>query len=460
MPSCEICGKTFERHFGQGNLTEGGSAFKCPDCTAKGLDTGPSPQDEARREAREREEELKRVSKIQPVATRVIVGICAAVFVLELFKGASWSTIPTDLAIRLGADYGPLTLTGQWWRLVTSMFLHFGIIHLALNMWCLWSLGSLAERLMGRAAFILLYFATGLAGGLLSLAVHPETVSAGASGAVFGVSGGLITYLYLKKTPLGFATVKGQLKSLWVFLAYNLFYSLRPGIDLMAHAGGLAMGLALGVVLPSHLLMPVADAGSLPLEAEKIAGRRLMNVALVSIAAIVIGGGVVQKFRVDDMFVIASLERIDDGHAQEVLPRLTQIAKKQQGSALAHYALASALLKMGRAADALAEFEAANRLDSADPYIRRGLADASRASGRNAEAVDIARKLLVEAPDDAETHAILGQAEIGLGMVTEGIAELQKAAKLDPNDPDVQARLRTATEAMKRSPAHSASPKP
>jgi len=452
MPSCEICGKTFERHFGQGNLTEGGSAFKCPECTAKALDATPSPKDEAQRVAQQRAEELNRVSAIKPISTRIIVGICAAAFALELYKGASFSTISTDLAIRLGADYGPLTLTGQWWRVFTSMFLHFGVIHLALNMWCLWSLGSLAERLMGRAAFILLYFATGLAGGLLSLAVHPEVVSAGASGAVFGVSGGLITYLYLKKTPLGFDTVKGQLKSLWFFLAYNLLYSLRPGVDMMAHAGGLVMGLAIGAALPAHL--PTSEQETAAASSAEVGAnsrRRLTVVAFASMAAVLIGAAIIHQFRADDMFVIASLERIDTGHAQDVLGRLQSIAKKQPSASLARYALGSALLKTGHASEAVQEFEAADRLES-DLYVSRGLADALRASGRNSEAAATARKILAEAPNDAKTLAILGQAEIGLGMTADGIRLLQAAVKLDANDPDLQARLREATAAVPAAP--------
>jgi len=92
--------------------------------------------------------------------------------------------------------------------------------------------------LMGRAAFALLYFATGVAGGLLSLAIRPELVSAGASGAVFGVAGGLVTYLWLKKAPFDTERIKKQLKSLATFLGINLIYSFRPGVDMMAHAGG------------------------------------------------------------------------------------------------------------------------------------------------------------------------------------------------------------------------------
>ena len=98
---------------------------------------------------------------------------------------------PQDM-LNWGADFGPKTLNGQWWRTVTCMFLHFGIIHLGFNMWVLWDLGQLVERLVGNVGFLVLYFASGIAGSLASLAWQPLAISAGASGAVFGVAGALL----------------------------------------------------------------------------------------------------------------------------------------------------------------------------------------------------------------------------------------------------------------------------
>ena len=93
-----------------------------------------------------------------------------------------------------GANFGPKTMDGQWWRLFTSMFLHFGIIHIGFNMWVLWNVGRLVERLVGNFGFALLYVVSGLLGSVASLAWNPTTISAGASGAVFGVVGALIGF--------------------------------------------------------------------------------------------------------------------------------------------------------------------------------------------------------------------------------------------------------------------------
>ena len=156
--------------------------------------------------------------------------------------------------IRFGADFGPLTLTGQWWRLFTNMFIHVGIIHIALNMWCLWYLGDLAERFMGRKAFTFLYFASGLFASLGSLAWDPIRVSAGASGAIFGAVGGMVSYLFLKKAPIDIRFAKERLKSLSIFIGINLVWGLQSGIDNAAHTGGLISGLVIGAFLPAMIL--------------------------------------------------------------------------------------------------------------------------------------------------------------------------------------------------------------
>src|SRR5207302_10180954 len=105
----------------------------------------------------------------------------------------------TDQMLHWGAQFGPFTLGGQWWRLFSSMFLHNGIIHLGLNMWCLWNLGLLAESLFGRWTFLAIYLATGVGADLFSLSWNASRVSSGASGAIFGLAGALITGLYFAR---------------------------------------------------------------------------------------------------------------------------------------------------------------------------------------------------------------------------------------------------------------------
>jgi membrane associated rhomboid family serine protease len=189
---------------------------------------------------------------LRPILTPILTSLNVLVFLAMGAHGGSSFNPTTHEALIFGANFGPLTLHGQDWRLLTSMFIHFGIIHLAFNMWCLWELGSLAERLLGRAAFLAVYLTSGLVGSFASVLWHPMTVSAGASGAIFGVAGSLVSFLYLKESRLGLSPFKKKLGSLVAFVLYNLLNGVtHRGIDNVAHLGGLVVGLSSGALLPS-----------------------------------------------------------------------------------------------------------------------------------------------------------------------------------------------------------------
>ena len=182
--------------------------------------------------------------------TNLIVAINVVVFfVMAGFLGAGWLDV-TDLTpyIRYGANNGAATTDGEWWRLLTSMFMHYGIIHLLLNMWALFQVGHLVERLQGRSLYAVTYLASGIGGGFLSLAWHGDKMwSAGASGAVFGVYGALLGHMLKEKQALPRAVFQPLMKSTLTFAGYNLFYGMvHPGIDNAAHVGGFVAGTALG----------------------------------------------------------------------------------------------------------------------------------------------------------------------------------------------------------------------
>ncbi len=150
-----------------------------------------------------------------------------------------------------GANFGPKTVSGgQWWRLGASMFVHIGLIHLAFNMYVLWQAGEFIERLLGNAGFLIVYAVSGTAGALVSIAWHPYVVSAGASGAIFGLYGALLGYLVLRRDSIPVEVLSPLTKSTLIFVGYNLVYGvLRTGTDVADHLGGLAAGFVCGLVL-------------------------------------------------------------------------------------------------------------------------------------------------------------------------------------------------------------------
>jgi rhomboid protease GluP len=152
--------------------------------------------------------------------------------------------------IKWGGDWGPRTLNGQWWRLFTSMFVHIGVIHLLFNMYVLANIGFFMEAVLGTSPYLILYLVSGLGSGAASLWSHPNTVSAGASGAIFGLYGGLLAFLLLNRNFISPQALGSLAKGAVVFIGYNVFFSLtQPEVDLAAHLGGLVAGFLAGLVL-------------------------------------------------------------------------------------------------------------------------------------------------------------------------------------------------------------------
>src|SRR5271168_3706279 len=192
------------------------------------------------------------------VVTQAIFGINVAVFIAMLLAGVSMLDNPAgqDL-VHWGANYGPLTVSGQWWRLLTCVFVHGGLLHIGFNMWCLWSLGRLAESVYGHWTFAVVYLISGLSASLASLIWNPNILSVGASGAIFGIAGALIASFYLGEFSMPRAALSGTLRSVVVFVGYNLFFgAVIARTDNAAHIGGLLMGLLLGALIakaaPGH----------------------------------------------------------------------------------------------------------------------------------------------------------------------------------------------------------------
>jgi membrane associated rhomboid family serine protease len=179
--------------------------------------------------------------------TASLILINAAVFVAMIVRGLSFLHPDTASLVKWGADYGPLTTHGQWWRIITSVFLHSGFAHLAPNMFFLLLIGNLTERLFGRFGFSVLYLGSGVGSSIASLMWHPFAVSAGASGAIFGLYGGLLAFLLTQRRVVPRHRIWNIAKSALLFLVVNLIDGLhRANVNVAAHLGGLVAGFLLG----------------------------------------------------------------------------------------------------------------------------------------------------------------------------------------------------------------------
>lgn len=198
-------------------------------------------------------------------ATGFLVGANLLVFAAMLWHGAGLWHSDNTIQLAWGANFGPATQDGQWWRLGTALFLHFGIFHLGMNMLSLWDGGRLVERMYGVGRFLAIYFTSGLAGNLLSLIVHGGgAVSGGASGAIFGVYGALMSYLWLERHGLHSAEFRRLFWGAAVFSAITIFLGFQvTGIDNGAHIGGWLGGILAGLALarPEHPAPPARRLG-------------------------------------------------------------------------------------------------------------------------------------------------------------------------------------------------------
>ncbi len=210
--------------------------------------------------------------------TTALLALNVVVFLAMVFSGASPLQPGTDVLRRFGGSWG-YALFAQQWRLLTATYVHAGIIHIGFNMWCLWDLGGLAERIYDRWVFFLIYTCCGLAGSLAATWSQPRAITVGASGAVFGLAGALISALYLGKLPVSKFAIQSTLKSLLMFAGYNLvFGAIVPYISNSAHIGGFVTGLALGAVLAPSLTSPSPK-------------RQLWSFAAIAVCGLLLYGG-------------------------------------------------------------------------------------------------------------------------------------------------------------------------
>lgn len=220
--------------------------------------------------------------------TILLAGINLLVFIAMLAGGAGLWHSSNSVQLAWGANFGPATQDGEWWRLGSALFLHFGAVHLTLNLWALWDAGQLVERMYGHARFACIYFASGLAGNLLSLVSHQGlAISGGASGAIFGMFGALLVFLWLERRNLHPRDFRWFFWGAAGFATASLTFGfVITGIDNAAHIGGFLAGILSGLIF-AH---PAGTAGRLPPERlpRQIRRLRLFAGAVFALAIVVL----------------------------------------------------------------------------------------------------------------------------------------------------------------------------
>jgi len=208
-------------------MTYGPVGIRCPDHARTGGKTAAAPRRMTRAASRS-------LSQYGPFVTFTLIGMNVAVFVLELLMGAGINANQGWIYVH-GVLYGPAVADGDWWRLITAPFLHYGPLHLGMNMLVLWFIGPAIESYFGHARYALVYLASGLAGSAGALIWSPNALTVGASGAIWGLMGAALVLEARKIWVFG-----GQAMGLVVI---NLLFTfLIPGVSIGGHIGGLVGG--------------------------------------------------------------------------------------------------------------------------------------------------------------------------------------------------------------------------
>jgi membrane associated rhomboid family serine protease len=353
--------------------------------------------------------------------TQAIFGINVAVFVAMTLAGVSLTEPTSAQLLHWGANYGPLTIGGQWWRLLSCVFVHIGIIHIGFNMWCLWGLGRLAESVYGHWTFGAVYLITGVAASVTSLAWNPGGTSAGASGAIFGIAGALIASFYLGEFSLPKAAVSGLLRSVLMFAGYNLVFGAMSGrTDNAAHVGGLVSGLILGALIAR--VAPHHDDAV-----------RRVGVLFAGIVLVYGGAAWLHHSHAYLLHAANGQTLLIENKTEQAIAELQTAIRQRPGYLPAHYELARAYWIKHDFASAESELKRVIELNPKDEGAYFYLAMTYLQEQRPEEARENFGQLLRLNPSSVDAHFGLGAVLSAEKKYPEAIEEYKLVAQLDPD---------------------------
>src|SRR5208282_885573 len=351
--------------------------------------------------------------------TQVIFGINVAVFLGMALSASTVMDFPIQESIRWGANYGPLTLSGEWWRLLTCVFVHGGLIHIAFNMWCLWNLGALCESLYGVWTYGTIYLICGVGASLASIAWHPNGASVGASGAIFGLAGALIAAFKLGEFSVPRSALSGTLRSLAMFVVYNLIFGAVIGTtDNAAHIGGLVTGLIVGALIA--LLAPQQDH----------APRRAAVFFFSFLALAGVAAGAARHYGFP--FRLGRAGLTSENHSARTTTNLEKIVTQRPDFVPARFDLAQAYFNQADYAKAETQLKRILDLQPQDADARTLLGMVYLNQDRPQDAKDAFSQIISQDSNNADAHFGLGLAFAAQEDHRGAIEEYKTAAHLDP----------------------------
>jgi membrane associated rhomboid family serine protease/Flp pilus assembly protein TadD len=353
--------------------------------------------------------------------TQAIFGINVAVYLGMALAGVSLTDPTSQELVHWGANSVPLTLSGDWWRLVTNIFLHMGFIHIALNMWCLWSLGTLAESLYGSWTYAAVYLICGVSGSVASAWWHPYGLSAGASGAIFGIAGALVASITYGEFSLARSLVWSQLSCLLAFLAYSLLFGVLSGTtDNAAHLGGLGAGFLLGAVIARAA--PERNAW-------------LARCAVIGIAAVALGGAglLLERAHGGEARINRVYQLLGQQQGPEGIRALERLVRKDPKFITGHYALASAYQRSGRYREAEAELVRILQIEPDNRWANYRLGMNYLSENKIVEAKKLFSSRVAVNASDYDAHYGLGLTLAAEGDHEAAIREFKTVTQLEPD---------------------------
>jgi rhomboid protease GluP len=419
MPQCPTCGRELL-------VAENATTF-CPECRL------PEPQ--PNRASPGVREYLHRFP-----ATSLLIAANVLVYLAMVLAHVSATNPTSDQLIRWGANSGADVLIGnQWWRIITSAFVHIGIVHLALNMWALWVLGTLAEAVLGTYLYVGIYVVSAVAGSLVSLYFHPIVVGAGASGAIIGILGAVVSVLKFARLPLPPEVVKSTLRSLIQGAVLTLAVGLWGPIDNAAHIGGLICGLFIGLLL------------SWTRRADYNLQRPLRQICLIAPFALMVPlAFAVQRHGEPIIQFKQALDSIEAGKYAEAEHEARSALKRYPHDEGVLSALGTALVYQHRDQEAGKYLNQILAQDPRNDFALNNLALLELRSGNASAARDLLTAGLAAQPKNALGRVYLAQALESLGRDDQAITNLRTAVAIDPKLYDAQYELASLYERHQR----------